>query len=149
MSAGGQEFVVAAEFGDGSAVEHRDPVGPADGGEAVRDDDAGGAPGDLEEAVVEGRFGPDVQLCGGLVENQDAGAAFDGVQGAGQGEALPLAAGQVGAAGVVRGQDGAPAVRQAGDEFGGAGPSAARARASSSGGVPFGVRETFSAAVNG
>src|ERR1700733_1386953 len=45
------ELVVSAELGDAPLVEDGDPLGPADGGEPMRDDHRGQARGELEEPV--------------------------------------------------------------------------------------------------
>src|SRR4051794_25325376 len=72
----------------------------------MRDDDGGLAAGGVEEAAEDLGFAADVELGGGFVEDDDAGAGVHGGHGAGEGDALPLAAGQVGAAGVGLGQHG-------------------------------------------
>jgi hypothetical protein len=94
---------VGAELGDAAAVEHRDPVGAAHAREAMGDDDRGHPARELQEAVVEGGLGANVELGGGLVEHQQPGARVDGVQRAGERDPLPLTARQVDPAGVAGG----------------------------------------------
>jgi hypothetical protein len=84
----------------------------------VGDHDRRRAGGDLEEAVVEGCLAADVELGGRLVEDEDAGAGLDGVEGAGEDDPLPLAAGEVVAAGVAGREDRVPAGGEPGDEGG-------------------------------
>src|SRR5437588_4584260 len=72
-------------------VKIDDLVGVGDGGEVVGDDD-GGAPG--HESAQRGQqalAGLGVQACGGLVQQQDRRVTD---QGAGDGDALALPAGQ-------------------------------------------------------
>src|SRR5580658_5659487 len=86
-----QEFLVSAAFVDGSAVHHEDGVRPADGGQAVRNDD-GSLP--LHQTVerFEHQFlRSRVQAGAGLIQDQDGAIANHG---AGDGDALPLAAGK-------------------------------------------------------
>lgn len=85
---------MAAGLGDPAAVEDDDPVGEADRGEAVRDEDRrttgrGGGGEALEEGVLGGR----VQGGGGLVQDQQQRIGAE--HGAGQTEGLPLAAGEL------------------------------------------------------
>ena len=95
---------MCAELDDPAALEHADAIGVADGGEAVRDQDGGAMPRRGEQAIEDLRFPAHVELCGGLVEQHDAGAQRDGGQRPGERDALPLAPRQVGAAGVPAGQ---------------------------------------------
>ena len=60
----------------------------------------------LEDAVEDLGLAADVELRGGLVEQDDAGAALDREQRAGQRHPLPLAARKVGAALVLARQHG-------------------------------------------
>ena len=84
---------------DPPAVEHDDPVGAPHRGEPVRDDQARDAARQVEERVVELGLAPRVELRGGLVEHQHRCAVPHREQRPGEGDALPLAAGQVAAAG--------------------------------------------------
>ncbi len=112
-----EQLVVAAELGDAPLVEHGNPLGAADGGEPVRDDHRSQAGGEVQEPVVERRLGPDVQLGRRLVEDQDPRSFRGRVERAGQGDPLPLAAGQVRAVAVPRRADGVPPARQSADEL--------------------------------
>src|SRR5262249_9004714 len=58
-----------------------------------------------ENAVEDFRFPAHVELCGGLVEQHDAGTELYGTQGAGQRDPLPLPARQIGTAVVPARQD--------------------------------------------
>ncbi len=80
---------------DAAVVEDDDVVGVADGFEAVGDEQAGAAPSGGQEFPGDAGLGAFVHGAGGLVEEEDRGV---GEQGAGQGEALALAAGEGGAA---------------------------------------------------
>src|ERR1700722_567969 len=53
-----EQLVVAAQLGDAPLVEHGNPLGPADGGEPVRDDHGSTAGGKAQEPVVERCLGP-------------------------------------------------------------------------------------------
>jgi hypothetical protein len=117
---------MVAELGDPPAVEHRDPVRPAHGREPVRDHHRGEPRCQFEEPVVERRLRPDVQLRRRLVEHQHPGPPSRRVQRPGQGDPLPLAAGQVGAADVAGGADRVPAGRQFADQLQRAGPGGRR-----------------------
>ena len=59
------------------------------------DDEGGAALHEVAEAVLDHRFGLGVERAGGLVEDEDARVGEDG---AGDGEALALAAGELDAA---------------------------------------------------
>jgi hypothetical protein len=82
---------VVAGLDDAAVVEHGDLVGVADGGQAVRDGDGGSALGQGVEGLLDGPFGFGVQSAGGLVEDEYARVAQ---QGAGDGDALFLSAGE-------------------------------------------------------
>ena len=77
-------------------------------------DQGGHSGGELQEAVVERGLGPDVQLGGGLVEHQHPGPPGHRVQRPGQGDALPLATGQINPGLISRGADRVPAMGQPG-----------------------------------
>ena len=108
---------MGAGLHDPAALEHDDPVGPAHGREPVRHHDRGQPGGEVEEAVVEGRFGPHVEVGRRLVEDEDPGAALQGEHGPGQRHPLPLPAGEVGAAVELLRQDRVPVVRQGLDQL--------------------------------
>ena len=97
---------MGAELDDPTVLEHADAVGVADGREAVRDQDRGAVAGGGQDALEDLGLAAHVELGGRLVEQHDAGATAHRRQGPGQRDALPLAAGQVGAALVALGQDG-------------------------------------------
>jgi hypothetical protein len=105
---------VGALLGDAAVLEHDDAPGLADRREAVGDHDRG-APGEqAAQAGFDAALGVQVDVGGGLVEDQDARV---GDQRAGERDQLALAGGELRAAladlGVV-------AVRQLGDELLGA-----------------------------
>jgi hypothetical protein len=102
---------VRAALDDAAAVHDQDLVGAADGGQAVRDDEGGAALPQPAEAVADERLALAVQARCRLVEDQDARVRDDG---AGDGDALPLAAGQLDAA---LADDGVVAVLEAVDEL--------------------------------
>ena len=56
-AAGGEQFVVAALFGDAVGVDDDDAVGLLDGGEAVGDDQGGAAAGEFGEGLLDGALG--------------------------------------------------------------------------------------------
>ena len=91
----GHQLLVAAPLGHGALVEHEDLVAVYHGGEPVGDDDAGPAPGGLVEGAHDGGLGDGVEGGGGLVEDEDGRVLEDG---AGDGHALLLAAGELQAA---------------------------------------------------
>ena len=95
-------------------LEHDDPSGLADGGEAVGDHDRGASGEQAAQALLDARLGVQVHVGGGLVEDEDARV---GDQGAREGDQLALAGGELRAAladlGVV-------AVGELGDELVGA-----------------------------
>ena len=70
-------------------------VAPADGREAVGYDECGASLHEEVEAVLDHGLGLGVEGAGGLVEDEDAGVGQDG---AGDGKALALAAGELDAA---------------------------------------------------
>ncbi len=109
---------MAAELDDRAVLDHGDPVGLPDGGEPVRDEDRGAGPGRGEHPLEDLRLAADIELGGRLVEQDQAGACRHGGHRAGQGDPLPLAAGQLGAAGVALGQDGVQVGQAAGPGFG-------------------------------
>ncbi|BAC18002.1 putative ABC transporter ATP binding protein [Corynebacterium efficiens YS-314] len=90
-----QKFIVGTILDDTSPVNHDDPVGPASGGEPVRDDHARAVPGDPVGGVEDDRLGGGVEGGGGLVEKHDH--RFDEL-GARQSDQLPLPGGQAASA---------------------------------------------------
>ena len=91
----GVEVGVGAGGGDFAGFENDDQVGVADGGEAVRDDQDGFADDEALEGGLDEGLAVAVEGAGGLVEDEDGGVAEEG---AGEGEALFLSAGEPGAA---------------------------------------------------
>ena len=86
---------MGALLGDAAVLEHDDPAGLADGGEAMGDHDRG-APGEQPaQGLLDAALGVQVDVGGGLVEHEDARV---GDQRAGEGDQLALAGGQLGAA---------------------------------------------------
>src|SRR5690606_34581968 len=69
----GQQFLVAALFDDAPLLDHQDPVGGADGGEPVRDDDGGAPAQRLGQRLLHRGLGGGVQAGGGLVQDHQAG----------------------------------------------------------------------------
>jgi hypothetical protein len=98
------QLVVAAELDDPAVLDDRDPVGVPDGGEPVRDEDGRALPGGGEDPLEDLHLAADVELRRRLVEQHNARAEFDRRQRPRERDALPLAARQVGAAGVALGQ---------------------------------------------
>ena len=84
-----------AALDDHALVEHDDLVGADDGGEPVRDHQRGAALGHALERVLDFLLGVAVERRGRLVEQQDRRRLQDG---AGDGDALLLAAGELQAA---------------------------------------------------
>jgi len=92
---GGHEFVVGADFADAAVFENDDAVGVADGAESVGDDECCSALHELCEASLDESFAFGVEVAGGFVEDEDGGVGEDG---AGDGDALFLSAGEADAA---------------------------------------------------
>ena len=107
----GVELVVVAALDDEAAFDDEDLVGAADGGEAVGDDEGGAADHELVEAGLNHGLGLGIERAGGFVEDEDAGL---GEQGAGDGEALALAAGELDA---TLADDGVVGLREAQGEL--------------------------------
>ena len=82
---------MCALFDDFAAVHDDDAVGGFDGGQAVGDDDAGTVFHQAFECLLDEAFGFVVQCAGGFVKKQYR-CVFQ--NGAGDGDALPLAAGK-------------------------------------------------------
>ena len=108
---------MAALFDDAAAVQDDEAVHRGDGGEAVRDGDDGFALHQLVQALLDGGFDFAVQRRGGLVQDEYR-RVFE--EDAGDGNALPLAAGEFDAAlAHLRVQSGVAAlVGEVGDEVG-------------------------------
>src|SRR4051812_38786311 len=95
-------------------LEDDDFAGAADGGEAVGDDDRGAAVEEALEAALDRLLGADVDVGGGLVEDEDARL---GEEGAGEGDQLALPGRELYAA---LADFGVQALGQLGNELGGA-----------------------------
>ena len=80
-----------AAFDDAAGFDDQNLVGATDGGEAVGDDEGGAAAHQVAQTFLNERFGFGVEAGSGFVENQDARIGEDG---AGDGDALALAAGK-------------------------------------------------------
>ena len=91
VAVAGDELVVGAELGDAAVDEDGDLVGVAGGGDAVGDEDGGAALHDLAQAGEDLLFGVGVDGGERVVEDEDARVADEG---AGDGGALLLAAGE-------------------------------------------------------
>ena len=87
----GEQLLVGALLDDPAVLEDDDPVAAADRGDLVRDDQAGAAGEVLLQGLLDPRLGLGVEGAGAVVEQQDGGV---GDEGPGQGQALPLAAGE-------------------------------------------------------
>ena len=72
------ELVVVALFDQLAILQHDDPVGAADGGEAVGDDEAGAAFEQGFQRLLNLTFGVRVDVGGGLVEDEDFGVSDKG-----------------------------------------------------------------------
>src|SRR4051794_27208694 len=101
-------------LGNLAVFQDDDLAGAADGGETVGDDDGGAAVEEALEAALDRFLGADVDVGGGLVEDEDAGL---GEEGAGEGDELALAGRELDAA---LADFGVQALGEAGDELGGA-----------------------------
>ena len=82
---------------EAALVEDEDLVGKADGRCALRDQKRGGAPRQLTQRVAQRGIGGKVERGGAVIQNQNF--RFPG-QGAGDGEPLALAAGEIASAGL-------------------------------------------------
>ena len=79
------------DFGDCAFIEHHNIVRAADRGKAMGDHENGAPYHQVRERLLHEFFGFGVEFRGGLIENQDWRILQ---QGAGDGDALPLAAAQ-------------------------------------------------------
>ncbi len=75
-----------------AVVQHDDLVGVLQAGGTLADDEDGQAPGQSGQRLAQGRVGGVVQCAGAVVQDEDVRLAH---QGAGNGQALLLAAGEV------------------------------------------------------
>ena len=82
---------MGAHLGDAAPVEHHQPVGVAQGGEAMGDGEGGAPLHQREQAGLDQLLGLGVDRRGGFVQDQYARVVEDG---AGDGDALALAAGE-------------------------------------------------------
>ncbi len=106
---------MAAALDDLAGLDHQDRVGMHDGVQAMGDDDGGAVLAEMLDRLLHLLFGLRIQSRGGLVE-QDDRRVLD--QRARHRDALPLAAGELGA---VLADRGVVAEREAHDELMGAG----------------------------
>ena len=89
------QFFVISFLDDASILHHIDAVGVADRRKAMRDDQHGAARHQPVEGVLDEAFAFGIEGGGGLVENQDGRIPEHGAR---DGDALPLATGEQGAA---------------------------------------------------
>src|SRR5690349_10221190 len=68
---GGEQLLVRAVFADAAAVEHKNLVGVADGGEPVRDHERRPAGQSVGQSGLYGGLRLGVEVSGGLVEDDD------------------------------------------------------------------------------
>ena len=87
----GEEFVEAALLDDAAFFEDEDVVHGAEGGEAVGDADDGAVFGEAVDGFLDFGLGLGIERGGGFVEDEDGRVAD---KGAGDGDALALAAGE-------------------------------------------------------
>ena len=87
-------------------LQDADAVGVADGREAVRDEDRRRLPGRGQDALEDLGLAAHVELRGRLVEQHNGRTLPNGGERPRERDALPLAAGEIGAAGVAARQDG-------------------------------------------
>src|SRR5208283_564862 len=74
----GEQFVVRAEFHDASLVQHRNAVGLAHGGDAVRNKDGSAALHHLSQMIQDFVFGVGVDAGERVIQNKDARVANEG-----------------------------------------------------------------------
>src|SRR6185295_8709768 len=82
------EFGMVAGLGDAAVFQDDDEVGGFHGAEAVGDDEDGAVDHDEFQGAADEVFGFRVDGGEGVIQDEDAGVGDDG---AGDGEALPLA----------------------------------------------------------
>ncbi len=93
-AAAAQQLLVAAGLDDLARLDHQDAVRVHDGGEPVRDHDGGAALAELGDRLLHVPLGFGIERGGRFIE-QDDGRVLD--QRARDGDALALAAGELGA----------------------------------------------------
>src|SRR3954469_21875796 len=103
-SAQRNQFVVRAEFDDAAAFEDADTIGVPHRREPMRDKDRRALARRSEQAIEDLGLAAHIELRGRVVEQHDARAEVHRAPRARQSNALPLAAGQVGAAVVATGE---------------------------------------------
>ena len=86
-----EQLLVGAHLAQLAFVHHENRVGALDGGEPVRDEDAGAALDHAIESAANAQFGVGVDAGGGLVEDEDAGIVGER---AGEVDELLLAGGE-------------------------------------------------------
>ena len=82
---------MGAKLGNAAVLHYRDAIGATNCGEAVRDDEHGPTLHEVGERGLDGSFALGIKRGGGFVEDEDRGVLE---QGAGDGEALALPAGE-------------------------------------------------------
>src|SRR5512135_1946423 len=87
-SFGVHQLLVSTLLDDFAVVDDDDIIRIADGGEAVRDDEAGAALHQAQERLLDARFRARVHAGGGFIQDEDAWVGEDR---AGNGKQLPLA----------------------------------------------------------
>ena len=88
----GHQLVVIALLGDLSVLQHQNEIRVLNGGQAVGDDEAGAALHQPVHGLLDLDLRAGVHVGGGLVQNEHGGVAEHG---AGDGDKLPLALGDV------------------------------------------------------
>src|ERR1043165_6871971 len=99
------QLVMRPELDDLSVLENADADREADGREAVRYENRRTMPRGGQNALEDLGFAAYIELRGGLVEQDEAGASRDRAQRPRQRDTLPLPSGQIGAALVGAGKD--------------------------------------------
>ena len=90
--AAGSQLVVGAHVDDPAVPHHHDPIGQRDRPQTVGDDQGRSAANELLEDLLDELLAFQVDLAGGLVEDENGRVAEDG---AGQGDPLALASGEL------------------------------------------------------
>ena len=132
-AAKGHQFVMRAELDHPAVLEHADAIGMANGGEAMRDQDGGAMARGGEQAIENLRFATHVELRGRFIQQHHARAQADRRERPCERNALPLAAGKIGAAAIAAGKHGVE--RRPGSPL----PPIRARRARSSSGAPAGA----------
>ena len=89
------QLVVGPHLGDAAAVDHHDAVGVLHGGQAMGDDEDRAPLHQLGQRLLDQELALRVEIGRGLVQDEDGRILQEG---AGDGQALPLAAGEPDAA---------------------------------------------------